>query len=100
MSTDIPEPVEIPIDGILDEVPSVVEEYLRACVEKGIYEIQIVHGKGKGVLRRRVHALLEKHPAVSHFSLDPGPSGWGATLVYLKRTPSGHAWDENGIATT
>ena len=83
--------IEIPIDGILDlhafspkEVPSVVAEYIHACLEKGIFEIRIIHGKGRGVLRRTVHAMLERHPRVIHFSLDPGPPGWGATLVQLK----------------
>ena len=83
-------PVSIPIDGILDlhafspkDVSSVVQEYLRACRKKGIFEVRIIHGKGKGVLRRRVHAILEKHPRVVDFGLDPGTSGWGATLVHL-----------------
>jgi DNA-nicking Smr family endonuclease len=83
--------VEYPIDGSLDlhmfapkDVPSVVEEYLSECHAKGIFEVKIVHGKGKGVLRRTVHALLEKHPMVQDFKLDTGPSSWGATLVRLK----------------
>ena len=86
------EVIEIPIDGILDlhtfaprDVPSVVEEYIRACIEKGISEICIIHGKGKGVLRRTVHAILERHPRVVRFGLDPGPSGWGSTVVELKK---------------
>jgi len=86
-----PEPVEIPIDGTLDlhtfapkEVSSLVEEYLWACLNKGIYEVRIIHGKGKGVLRRIVHARLEKHPNVLDFRLDSGPSGWGVTVVHLK----------------
>ncbi|MBW1784536.1 MAG: Smr/MutS family protein [Deltaproteobacteria bacterium] len=90
--TDIdPEPVKVPIDGILDlhtfapqEVSSVVDEYLRACLKEGIHDVRIIHGKGKGVLRRIVHARLEKDPRVLHFGLDPGPSGWGATVVRLR----------------
>ncbi len=85
------EPVQIPVDGVLDlhtfapkDVGSVVEEYLRVCLEKGIYEVRIIHGKGKGVLRRTVHSLLEKHPKVLDFKIDTGPSSWGATIVYLK----------------
>jgi DNA-nicking Smr family endonuclease len=87
-----PEAVHIPIDGILDlhmfspkEAASVVDEYILACIEKGIYEIRIIHGKGKGVLRRTVHSLLERHAHVLGFNLDTGPSGWGTTLVSLKR---------------
>ncbi len=84
------EPVSIPIEGVLDlhtfspkDVFSVVQEYLAACEEKGIFEVRIIHGKGKGVLRRQVHAILEKHPRVVDFGLDPGTSGWGATVVRL-----------------
>ncbi len=84
--------LELPIDGLLDlhtfqpkEAASVVDEYLRACHEKGIFEVKVVHGKGKGVLLRTVHALLEKHPLVLNFKLDSEGSGWGATIVYLKR---------------
>ncbi|MBW1850939.1 MAG: Smr/MutS family protein [Deltaproteobacteria bacterium] len=86
------EPVHLPIDGILDlhvfapqDAASVVEEYLRVCLEKGIYEVRIIHGKGRGVLRRTVHSLLEKHPKVLSFKLDSGPSSWGATMVCLKK---------------
>lgn len=82
----------LPIDGILDlhafapkDAASVVNEYLRVCIEKGIYDVRIIHGKGKGALRRTVHTLLEKHPAVLNFGIDPGPSGWGATIVRLKQ---------------
>jgi DNA-nicking Smr family endonuclease len=85
------DPIEIPIDGILDlhmfrpkDVSSVVDEYLSVCREKGIYEIRIIHGKGKGVLRRTVHALLERHPHVTRYKIDSGSSSWGATLVWLK----------------
>ena len=86
------EAIRIPIDGILDlhmfapkDAASVVDEYLRACLEKGIYEVRIIHGKGKGVLRRTVHALLEKHPKVLNYKLDSGSSSWGATMVFLRQ---------------
>ncbi|MEW6668713.1 MAG: Smr/MutS family protein [Thermodesulfobacteriota bacterium] len=101
--------MELPIDGTLDlhtfrpqDAASVAEEYLQACAEKGIFEVKIVHGKGKGTLRRTVHALLERHPLVLEFALDSGPSGWGATVVHLKRRDSKRAcqaageWDKNG----
>jgi DNA-nicking Smr family endonuclease len=91
MENGNPELIHIPIDGILDlhtfspkDASSVVVEYIQACLEKGIYEVQIIHGKGKGVLRRTVHSLLEKHPKVLSYKIDSGPSGWGATVVKLK----------------
>jgi DNA-nicking Smr family endonuclease len=84
--------IEYPVDGVLDlhmfapgDAASVVDEYLKACRDKGIYEVRIIHGKGKGILRETVHALLEKHPFVLDFRLDSGPSSWGATIARLKK---------------
>jgi DNA-nicking Smr family endonuclease len=92
MKKNASEPIlHLPIKGELDlhtfrpnEAASVVDEYLRACLEKGIYEVRIIHGKGKGALLRTVHTLLQKHPSVMNFGLDTGPSGWGATVVRLR----------------
>ncbi|MGE5838295.1 MAG: Smr/MutS family protein [Deltaproteobacteria bacterium] len=88
--------IEQPIDGILDlhtfqpkEAASVVDEYLRACHEKGIFEVKVIHGKGKGVLLKTVHLLLEKHPLVLNFKLDSEWSGWGATIVFLRKKTEG-----------
>jgi DNA-nicking Smr family endonuclease len=87
------EPLVVPIDGVLDlhafspkEVPNLLVDYLTACREKEIFDVRIIHGKGKGVLRAKVHALLEKNPLVAGFSTAPETAGgWGATLVQLKR---------------
>lgn len=84
-------PIEIPIDGILDlhtfnpkELANLLDDYLTACHQKGIVSVRIIHGKGTGVLRARVHALLTRHPLVTDFSAAPENSGgWGATLVKL-----------------
>jgi len=84
--------IKQPIDGTIDlhtfqpkEAASVVDEYLWACRKKGILEVKVIHGKGRGILLRTVHALLEKHPLVLNFKLDSEWSGWGATVVFLKR---------------
>jgi DNA-nicking Smr family endonuclease len=87
------EPVEYPIDGVLDlhnfnpkEIKELIPEYIGACLEKGITEIRIIHGKGIGNLRRTVHALLDRDVRVQSYRLDSQTaSSWGATLVSLKR---------------
>lgn len=87
------EPIQLPIDGVLDlhtfkpaEVKDVVTEYLAECRARGIFQVRIIHGKGIGNLRRTVHALLEKHPDVISFTLDhPQYGGWGATIVFLRK---------------
>ena len=86
------EPIEMQIDGVLDlhtfqprDVKHLVPDYLHLCLDKGITEVRIIHGKGTGTLRRTVHAILERMPEVVSFSLAPGNAGgWGATLVTLK----------------
>lgn len=86
------EPVEIPIDGILDlhtfrprDLGDLIPDYLEACRERGITSIRIIHGKGTGTLRETVHALLRRRDDVADFRLgDETSGGWGATLVTLK----------------
>jgi DNA-nicking Smr family endonuclease len=84
--------VEMPIDGVLDlhtfspkEVKELLDDYLAACLEREIYDVRIIHGKGKGILRDRVRALLAKHRAVESFCEAPlEAGGWGATVVRLR----------------
>lgn len=89
---DVEEVVELPMDGILDlhaflprEVPDLVKTWLDECRARGIHELRIIHGKGRGNLRRTVHAILERRSDVASFGLAPPErGGWGATLVTLR----------------
>ncbi len=66
------------------DVASLIPEYIDECVAKGFPQVRIIHGKGKGVLRRIVHAALERHPLVASFKLgDLGSGSWGATTAVL-----------------
>jgi len=73
---DNSDPVEIPIDGILDlhtfrpdEVKDLVAEYLGACLVRGILQVRIIHGKGTGTLRETGHSVLRRLPEVASFRL-------------------------------
>ena len=67
------------------ECADLVTEYLHAAQENGMTLVRIIHGKGTGTLRRIVHSVLAKHPAVERYTIAaPTTGSWGATLVELK----------------
>jgi DNA-nicking Smr family endonuclease len=87
--THDPDAVRVPIDGTIDlhpfapaDVTSVVEEYLLAAHLSGLFEIRVIHGRGTGVQRGLVQALLDRHPLVAEF-WDAPESHLGATIVRL-----------------
>jgi DNA-nicking Smr family endonuclease len=85
------EPFAVPITDELDlhafaprDVPSVVEEYVRACREKGILRLRLIHGRGKGVQRAEVRRALRFLPGVAAIAdAPPASGGWGATIIDL-----------------
>jgi DNA-nicking Smr family endonuclease len=85
------EPVILPIEDSLDlhafapgDIPSVVDEYLRAARQRGLGEVRLIHGRGKGAQRAVVQSLLRTHPLVSRFfDAPPERGGWGATVAVL-----------------
>ena len=87
------EPVKIPIEDVLDlhtflprDIPHLLEDYFSECLKSGIYAVRIIHGKGKGIQKRRVRKILEKSPMVASFGdAPPEAGGWGATLVALRQ---------------
>ena len=86
--------VRIPIEDWIDlhtfspkEIPSLLEEYLLECQEKGFKEVRIIHGKGKGIQRSIVHSFLKKSPLIESFKMAPNEEGsWGATIAFLRPT--------------
>ena len=87
------EPVRIEIDGTLDlhhfspkDIKFLVPDYIEECSRLGIMELRIIHGKGKGILRRSVHSILSSLQQVESFRLASEDRGnWGATIVILKK---------------
>jgi DNA-nicking Smr family endonuclease len=81
----------VPIEDAIDlhafaprDIPSVVDEYVRAAHEAGLREIRVIHGRGKGVQRGIVQSVLDSHPLVASFH-DAPESHLGATVALLIR---------------
>jgi dsDNA-specific endonuclease/ATPase MutS2 len=91
-----PDPVVLPLEDVLDlhsfapkEIRSVVEEYLIQCCEAGFSSVRLIHGKGRGVQREGIRALLARLPFVTTFyDAPPEAGGWGATVVSLNADPA------------
>src|SRR6185437_8819730 len=86
------EPVRIPVTDVFDlhtvpprDVAAVVEEYLLEARKMGFRAVRIIHGRGIGVQREIVRAILARTPFVASFSDAPVEAGgWGATIVALR----------------
>ena len=84
--------MRIPIEDVLDlhtfnprDIKSVVEEYVTAAWERGLREVRLIHGRGRGIQRGIVQQALERHPLVVEF-WDAPESHLGATVVRLRDT--------------
>ena len=86
------EPLRIPISDVFDlhsvrprEVKEVVEAYLEEAHRLGFKALRIIHGRGIGVQRQTVRAVLAHSPLVHSFQdAPPEAGGWGATIVTLR----------------
>ena len=86
-----PEPLRIPITDVFDlhsvpprDVEAVVGEYLIEARAAGFRAIRIIHGRGIGVQRETVRAVLRRTTFVASFGDAPAEAGgWGATIATL-----------------
>lgn len=86
------EPIRIPITDVFDlhsvparDVAAIVEEYLEEARRMGFRALRIIHGRGIGVQREIVRAILARTPFVESFGDAPAEAGgWGATIVTLR----------------
>jgi DNA-nicking Smr family endonuclease len=80
-------------DGFLDLHGMVAEDAVKALLDflkyekkRGSKTLLVVHGKGAGILRNAVWAVLETHPAVNDFQIAPSRfGGEGALIVRINR---------------
>jgi DNA-nicking Smr family endonuclease len=86
------EPVELPVTDVFDlhsiparDAKAAVEEYLAEAHRLGFRALRIIHGRGIGVQRDMVRAILARTPFVEFYGDAPAEAGgWGATLVTLR----------------
>jgi len=64
-----------------EDVEEIVEEYLYQCHKRKFRVARIIHGKGIGVQRQTVRAILAQSSYVESYT--DGPD-WGSTAVFLK----------------
>ncbi|MFP5258977.1 MAG: endonuclease MutS2, partial [Acidobacteriota bacterium] len=68
-----------------DVAESELLAFLDQALLRGHGELEIIHGRGTGALRREVHRMLRAHPQVAGFALAPEDRGGdGMTMVTLK----------------
>jgi DNA-nicking Smr family endonuclease len=86
-------PVKISIEDHIDlhtfrpeEVSELLSEYFSECQKNGIFTVRVIHGKGRGFLKKGVVEFLKKSPLVESFKEAPiEAGGWGATIVKIKK---------------
>src|SRR5258708_4221794 len=79
------EPIRLPITDVMDlhtvsprDVGPVVEEYLIEANRLGLKALRIIHGRGIGVQREVVRAVLARTPFVLWYGDAPAEAGgWG-----------------------
>ncbi len=79
-------PAEINVIGTTaEEAREQVDEFLDKAFLARRFRVRVVHGHGKGILRRSLHEMFSAHPHVEKFYAAPqNEGGTGATIVELK----------------
>lgn len=62
-----------------------VTRYLDHAMAAGRNKVQIIHGKGEGILKKLVHEHVDQRPDVERYEMAPVEQGGaGCTVVYFK----------------
>lgn len=86
-AADLQKPVarELDIRGMSgEEALPLVDKFIDDAVLAGLHRVDIIHGKGTGVLRKKVTEFLAEHPRVKTTRIaEWNEGGMGATVVEL-----------------
>lgn len=67
-----------------DEAMKELTKYLDNALSRGLSQVEIIHGKGEGILHKLVHEHLKERSEVKSFEIAPWDSGGsGCTVVHL-----------------
>lgn len=80
-------PQEIEVRGMTaEEAWEKVDKYLDDAALYGYDSVRVIHGKGKGILSKRIREMLASHPRVrKHRFGDIGEGGTGVTIVEMEK---------------
>lgn len=79
-------PLRLDLRGLRADVAvSKLEKFLDGALISGRDVVEVIHGRGTGILRRELHDFLKSFPAVREYRLAPADQGGdGMTIVELK----------------
>ena len=79
-------PLRLDLRGMRADVAlSELEKFLDSAILSGREELEVIHGRGTGALRREIHSFLKDFPAARSYRLAPEDQGGdGMTIVELK----------------
>lgn len=76
-------PLELDLHGhTFEQAVDKLDQYLSDAILAHMSQVRINHGKGTGVLRRKIGEHLKQHPSVKNIkTATPEQGDWGVTIV-------------------
>ncbi len=77
---------EIDVRGLFgDEALQIVDKFIDSAIVTGLHQVDIIHGKGSGALRKKISSFLQTDSRIkSHRIGEWNEGGMGVTIVDLK----------------
>jgi len=77
---------ELDVRGLYgDEALQAVDKFLDSAIVTGLHQVNIIHGKGSGALRKKITSFLKSDSRIkSHHFGEWNEGGMGVTIVDLK----------------